>query len=193
MTDISATDFFRQVTAAAEPTFEHEEIDTGGSKRPTKIHLHAVDPDSGDRMGTLTYHVPRRKADKILIEHLGTEDDHRRKGVGSALMDEMQRRHPGTPIDHGDRTDAGKKWWAGYSDGKKVTRGRTMASADTPVPDNAKPYEHEHPWLPHDHFFEPTKPGLDPRLFDGDRMHPEVRQHLLSLINSLWAPRYGDS
>ncbi|MGW9067846.1 GNAT family N-acetyltransferase [Streptomyces yangpuensis] len=111
--------------------FEHEEVDTGGSKRPTKIHLHALDPDTGDRMGTLTYHVPRRKADKILIEHLGTEDDHRRKGVGSALMDEMQRRHPGTPIDHGDRTDAGKAWWNGYTDGKKVTRGRTMASFDS--------------------------------------------------------------
>ncbi|MFJ4902799.1 hypothetical protein [Streptomyces sp. NPDC088727] len=299
MTDISATSFFRQITAAVEPDFEHEEIDTGGTKRPTKIHLRAVDPDSGDRMGTLTYHVPRRKADKILIEHLGTEDGHRRKGVGSALMDEMQRRHPGTPIDHGDRTDAGKKWWEGYSDGKKVTRGRTMAlattasterpewadgdftaktghtyhtvtepkavtmrtpegrmagyvnwgddgvignmnvreqhqrrgiatellrrareqrpdlqhsdrlshdaqawlkgigertaAAETPVPNNAKPYEHEHPWLPRDHFFEPTKPGLDKRLFDGDRMHPEVRQYLLSLLNSFWAPKYGDS
>lgn len=349
MTDISATDFFRQAAATAEPDFEHEEIDTGGSKRPTKINLHALDPDTGDRMGTLTYHVPARKADKILIEHLGTEDAHRRKGVGSALMDEMQRRHPGTPIDHGDRTDAGKGWWKGYTDGKKVTRGRTIASADAPdgdhhielhrglnlglasagdiehlhrdpagylakhhfnsqnagihwsanpyiahnfalaheededdetpythgvvlharvaphhvvphgtdewqryadeheiygpnhsedehtirsgaplhitgvtatsrhmyggedrettapwghhvtasvdtsVPDNAEPYEHEHPWLPRDHFFAPGKKDLDPRLFDGDRMHPAVRQHLLSLLNSFWAPKYGDS
>ncbi|MFE0490148.1 GNAT family N-acetyltransferase [Streptomyces griseoaurantiacus] len=130
MTDISATAFFRQ--AGEGPLggidFEHEEIDTGGSKRPTKIHLHAVDPDSGDRMGTLTYHVPRRKADKILVEHLGTEEDHRGKGVASALMDEMQTRHPGTPIDHGDRTDAGKGWWEKYTDGKTVRRGRTMAS-----------------------------------------------------------------
>lgn len=371
MTDISATSFFRLQAAepiepafepegdsahpglyreaAAVPDFEHEEIDTGGMKRPTKINLHALDPDTGDRMGTLTYHVPARKADKILIEHLGTEDAHRRKGVGSALMDEMQRRHPGTPIDHGDRTDAGKGWWKGYTDGKKVTRGRTIASADapdgdhhielhrglnlglasagdiehlhrdpagylakhhfnsqnagihwsanpyiahnfalaheededdetpythgvvlharvaphhvvphgtdewqryadeheiygpdhsedehtirsgaplhitgvtatsrhmyggedrettapwghhvtasadTPVPDNAEPYEHEHPWLPRDHFFAPTPKGLDERLFDGDRMRPEVRRHLLGLINSLWAPRYGDS
>ncbi|MEV7674983.1 GNAT family N-acetyltransferase [Streptomyces sp. NPDC088752] len=342
----SATDFFRR-HAAASPNFEHEEIDTGGTKRPTKIHLHALDPDTGDRMGTLTYHVPRRKADKILIEHLGTDDAHRRKGVGSALMDEMQRRHPGTPIDHGDRTDAGKAWWSGYTDGKKVTRGRTMAAltatatmrdgddipsgwlnphgrqirvrtvgqnnvelvprheveryasqettkehtkevgehiinsgemeplilhyhpksgeaylgegnhrlraaralqmdhvplrvnrnnyslpgpgvkvpqdhpahtagkhvpydikpsdiglglgqhrtaaADTPVPDNHDPYQHEHPWLPRDHFFAPGKKDLDPRLFDGDRMLPEVRQHLLSLLHGFWAPRYGDS
>lgn len=130
MTDISATSFFHQAGLAdgGGIDFEHEEVDTGGSKRPTKIHLHAVDPGSGDRMGTLTYHVPRRKADKILVEHLGTEDDHRGKGVASQLMDEMQRRHPGTPIDHGDRTDDGKAWWAKYTDGKKVTRGRTIAS-----------------------------------------------------------------
>ncbi|MET7363326.1 GNAT family N-acetyltransferase [Streptomyces sp. NPDC005562] len=388
----SMTSFFRSA-AAAEPDFEHEEIDNGGSKRPTTIHLHALDPDTRDRMGTLTYHVPRRKADKILIKHLGTDDAHRRKGVGSALMDEMQRRHPGTPIDHGDRTGAGKAWWKGYTDGKTVSRGRTMASiaarelgvygppdrwyhasphdleedgfeeghikagadqeygkhwnshlgihltshhataqdlaanthgtvhhvswdaqnpkhyrsehnltheahswaaahpnfsrdmphaddpeygateneetalrahpriaelaqgfrdhlksqghdgitygnehegpqghvsaiafsphdaqidgahswdddemcehlnalparqasVDTPVPDNHKPYEHKHPWLPRDHFFAPSENDLDPRLFDGDRMRPEVRQHLLSLLHGFWAPRYGDS
>jgi GNAT superfamily N-acetyltransferase len=132
MTDISAISFFRQGSLADDSgiDFEHEEIDTGGTKRPTKIHLHAVDPNSGDRMGTLTYHVPRRKADKILVEHLGTEEAHQGKGVASALMDEMQRRHPATPIDHGDRTDAGKGWWNKYTDGKTVRRGRTMASAD---------------------------------------------------------------
>ncbi|MDQ1041465.1 GNAT superfamily N-acetyltransferase [Streptomyces sp. V3I8] len=406
MTDISATSFFRQAAETVSPDFEHEESDTGGSKRPTKIHLHALDPDSGDRMGTLTYHVPRRKADKILIEHVGTDQAHRGKGVASALMDEMQRRHPATPIDHGDRTDAGKGWWKSYTNGKSVSRGRTMAAATkpcpccsgtgehntgfecfhcdggltvpadspddatcdgrlpdgghgktaatswdvpdhvsssihrgltlaltpedhahvhdrsistskrslhvlrlatergglgrhwstdpdmashfshtgasdlanhperphllsvtlhahppkpehierdpeelgrmgvqghvvekevpltrdapvrvhgvdwqdtrdfdqshrfsageghkgvlrqafiTPVPDNDQPYEHEHGWLPRDHFFEPTKPGLDPRLFDGDRMRPEVRQHLLSLLHGFWAPKYGDS
>ncbi|THA72470.1 N-acetyltransferase [Streptomyces sp. A0642] len=449
MTDISATDFFRRqagatAAQAAEPSFEHEEIDTGGTKRPTKIHLHAHDPATGDRMGTLTYHVPRRKADKILVEELATKETHQRKGVGSALMDEMQRRHPGTPIDHGDRTPAGKAWWNGYTRDKKVTRGRTMASASkpcpccggtgehgigsecyhcdggrtvppdspddatcdgtlpdgghsrtalirtaelgvygppdrwyhssphnleetgfeeghtkagadqeygkhwnshlgihltshhltaielaegvygtvhhvswsaqnpkhytsehdltheahdwaathpsfkqdmpqvndpymgetetketalrqhpridqvahgfrdhlkaqghdgitygnehegprghvsaiafspheasidgahtwddddddhlnhlparqattTPVPDNTQPYQHHHDWLPRDHFFAPGKKGLDPRLFDGDRMHPAVRQHLLGMLQGFWSPKYGDS
>ncbi|MFD7835539.1 GNAT family N-acetyltransferase [Streptomyces sp. NPDC059761] len=315
--------------------------------------LHAIHPETGDRMGTLTYKVPRRKADKIHIDRLETHEDHQRKGVGSALMDELQRRHPGTPIDHGDRTDAGKAWWNGYTDGKKVTRGRTMAARtagmtwdvpdevtstihrgltlalspedhahvhdrtiparkraahvvnlasarggigrhwstdedmahhfshtgavdllhhphllsvtlhahppqpehierdpaelqrmgvqghiaekeipltkdapvriggvswqdtrdssqnhrfvapgargiirqafETPVPDNTAPYEHHHDWLPHDHFFAPGKPDLDDRLFEGDHMHPEVRQHLLGLLNGFWAPRYGDS
>jgi hypothetical protein len=68
------------------------------------------------------------------------------------------------------------------------------ATADTPVPDNTQPYQHEHDWLPHGHFFGPGKKGLDPRLFDeNDRMHPIVRQYLLSLLNSFWTPKYGDS
>ncbi|MFH8483155.1 hypothetical protein [Streptomyces sp. NPDC018055] len=65
--------------------------------------------------------------------------------------------------------------------------------SDTPVPNNTQPYQHEHDWLPHGHFFAPGKKDLDPRLFDGDRMHPEIRQHLLSLLNSFWAPKYGDT
>ncbi|WP_428957833.1 GNAT family N-acetyltransferase [Streptomyces sp. cg35] len=235
----SATSFFRQA-ATAGPDFEHEETDTGGTKWPTKVVLRALHPETGEQMGFLNYNVPRRKADKITVQRLETHPDHQRKGVGSALMDEMQRRHPGTPIDHGDRTPAGKAWWNGYSDGKKVTRGRTMASAaekpcpccsgtgehdtgaecyhcdggrtvpadspdvaacdggrtaaaDTPVPDNAEPYEHEHDWLPRQHFFAPGKTGLDPRLFDGDKIRPDVRRYLLGLLNSFWAPRYGDS
>ncbi|MGW7100334.1 GNAT family N-acetyltransferase [Streptomyces sp. NPDC054838] len=111
--------------------FEHDESETGGSKWPTQMALHAVHPETGERMGTLTYKVPRRKADKIHIDRLETDENHRRRGVGSALMDEMQRRHPATPIDHGDRTDAGKAWWDGYTDGKKVTRGRTIATRTT--------------------------------------------------------------
>jgi GNAT superfamily N-acetyltransferase len=131
---ISATSFFRQAGPADDGgiDFEHKETDTGGSKWPTKIHLKALHPETGEQMGFLEYNVPRRKADKITVQRLETHPDHQRKGVGSALMDEMQRRHPGTPIDHGDRTPDGKAWWAKYSDGKKVTRGRTMATV-TPI------------------------------------------------------------
>lgn len=132
MTSYSATDFFRTAARApdgpVEPRFEHEEVDTGADKRPTKVHLHAVHPETGDRMGTLTYYVPRRKADKIFVDHLGANDAYRRQGVGSALMDEMQRRHPGIPIDHGERTPTGKAWWKGYTDGKRVRKGRTIAA-----------------------------------------------------------------
>lgn len=64
----------------------------------------------------------------------------------------------------------------------------------TPVPDNHEQYQHEHDWLPRDHFFAPGEKGLDPRLFDeNERMHPIVRQYLLSLLNAFWVPKYGDS
>lgn len=107
--------------------FEHEEHETGGSKRPTKVVLKAMHPEHG-QIGHLTYHVPRRKADKIYVDRLEVDKQHQGNGYASQLMDEMQRRHPGTPIDHGDRTDDGKGWWAGYTKDKKVTKGRTMAS-----------------------------------------------------------------
>jgi GNAT superfamily N-acetyltransferase len=134
MTDISATSFFRQSGLADDGgiDFEHEETNTGGSKWPTKVVLKALHPETGEQMGFLNYNVPRRKADRITVQRLETHEDHRGKGVGSALMDEMQRRHPGTPIDHGDRTPDGNAWWNKYSDGKKVTRGRTMATV-TPI------------------------------------------------------------
>jgi GNAT superfamily N-acetyltransferase len=119
----------RQATLA--PDFEHEETDTGSSIWPTRVKLKALHPETGEEMGFLDYQVPRRKNNKITVHELKTHEDHRRKGVGSALMDEMQRRHPGTPIDHGDRTPDGKAWWKGYADGKRVQRGRTMATLTT--------------------------------------------------------------
>lgn len=144
MTDISATAFFR--SAGQDIRFEHEEQDTGGTKWPTKVTLHALHPETGERMGFLEYRVPRRKADKIAINRLETHEGHQRKGVGSALMDEMQRRHPGTPIDHGDRTADGAAWWKGYTDGKSVSRGRTMAKVTFPGSDSGyeRPQGYDH-------------------------------------------------
>lgn len=107
--------------------FDHDEIDTGGTKRPTKVVLKGLHPEHG-QVGHLTYHVPRRKADKIYVDRLEIDPEHQGNGYASQLMDEMQRRHPGTPIDHGDRTPDGKGWWAGYIKDKRVTKGRTMAS-----------------------------------------------------------------
>jgi GNAT superfamily N-acetyltransferase len=127
MTDISATGFFRQA-AADGIGFDHEETDTGSSIWPTRVKLKALHPETGEEMGFLDYQVPRIKSKKITVHELKTHEDYQRQGVGSALMDEMQRRHPGTPIDHGDRTPEGKAWWKGYTDGKRVQRGRTMAS-----------------------------------------------------------------
>lgn len=120
--------FANRRTAGIQPVFQAEETDTGGTKRPTRVKLRAMHPDTGEEMGFLDYHVPRRKADKIFVEELKTHENHQRQGIGSMLMDEMQNRHPGTPIDHGDRTPAGAAWWNKYTDGKRVTRGRTIAS-----------------------------------------------------------------
>jgi GNAT superfamily N-acetyltransferase len=104
-------------------TFQHEERQSGGSKWPTEHFLHAIHP-GGEHMGQLRYLTsPRSKS--ILIHSLDVHPGSRRQGVGSALMDEMQNRHPDASIDHGDRTDDGKSWWSGYAEGKPVRRGRT--------------------------------------------------------------------
>lgn len=46
------------------------------------------------------------------VRVLHVEDDRRRMGVGSALMDALAQKHP--VIDHGERTPDGQKWWAAY-------------------------------------------------------------------------------
>jgi GNAT superfamily N-acetyltransferase len=138
-------------------TYDHEEQETGGSKRPMKITLRARHPEDGE-VGTLKYLVPRRKADGILIDRLEVDGQHRGKGYGSALMDELQRRHPKTPIDHGDRTDDGKAWWAGYTRDKKVTKGRTIATVRT-----ASGWTSEHFNLEGKHWRGFGGPSEDPR------------------------------
>lgn len=109
--------------------FEHQERQTGGSKWPTIHTLRAYRATSDDHVGELSYYThPRRKT--LLIDGLHVASDHQRQGIGSALMDELQRRHSDHAINHGDRTYDGKKWWAGYSEGKPVNRGRTAVHID---------------------------------------------------------------
>jgi 2'-5' RNA ligase len=56
----------------------------------------------------------------------------------------------------------------------------------------AAEYVHEHEWLPEARIFSPTKPGEDPRLFDGDHLKPEVRSFLLEEIGQDWDSLYAD-
>lgn len=42
-------------------------------------------------------------------------------------------------------------------------------------------------WLPHDRFFGPGKPDLDPRLFDGEHLKSAWREALLGLVNRAFA------
>lgn len=46
--------------------------------------------------------------------------------------------------------------------------------------------------LPAQRLFGPTY-GLDHRLFDGERLKPEVRAHILRTLGSFWSTRYGSS
>jgi hypothetical protein len=110
-----------------QPNFAADTADYGGSTFDDKVKLHALHPETGEHMGTLTYLVPFKKSQKVRVEGLDTVVEHRGKGVASALMDEMQRRHPHA-IDHGERTPAGKAWWSKYTQDKSVTKGRTIAS-----------------------------------------------------------------
>jgi 8-oxo-dGTP pyrophosphatase MutT (NUDIX family)/GNAT superfamily N-acetyltransferase len=46
----------------------------------------------------------------LQIESLDTTLGHERRGVATALMRELERRHPGVPINHGPRTADGVAW-----------------------------------------------------------------------------------
>jgi len=105
-------------------SFTHDDMETGGSKHPIRTHLRAHTPEDG-QVGALIYYPPRRRNGVVTIHNLHVEPDQRRRGIGSALMDEVQRRHPDSTLDHGDRTANGEDWWEGYTDGKTVRRGRT--------------------------------------------------------------------
>lgn len=114
--------------ASMDLDFHHEEQENGGSKWPDSHTIHGVHPETGERVGFLKYRTPRRSADKIKIDRLEVDPQHKGNGYAGQLMDHLQERHPRTPIDHGDRTDEGKAWWASYTRGKSVSRGRTAGS-----------------------------------------------------------------
>ena len=106
-------------------SFEADETESGKSKHPYAVTLRALHPEYGE-VGTLKYWRGSRSNSPILINHLDVPEEHRGNGYAGALMDELQRRHPKSSIDHGDRTDAGKAWWTSYTRGKTVRRGRTI-------------------------------------------------------------------
>jgi ribosomal protein S18 acetylase RimI-like enzyme len=97
---------------ASACTFTETEIDTGGSKWPVKMTLHAH--VGGTEVGTLRVLLSKTRR-KAYVDLLEVKPDYRRQGHATALMDEFVRRYPDTRIDHGDRTDDGKAWWKAYS------------------------------------------------------------------------------
>jgi GNAT superfamily N-acetyltransferase len=117
---------FARKTAAtrADFQFEHEDTDIRGIKHGYKNHLRAIHPETGEHAGTLTYFAPTRKGAPVIVDDLTTSHP----GAGSALMDEVESRHPGSRIQHGvdkpmskgkphyDHSDYGKAtdWSAHY-------------------------------------------------------------------------------
>lgn len=85
---------------SAQYDFSHEETDTGGMKYPRKVTLRAHHPETGEQHGELSYYPPKRRGAPVTVaaQGFGTLDRERRRGAGSALLDEMERRHPGSRV-----------------------------------------------------------------------------------------------
>jgi hypothetical protein len=73
-------------------TFSHEETQTGGMKHPRQVDLHAHHPDSAEPVGTLRYFPPKRRGGVMDVDNITTHHP----GAGSALLNEMETRHPGS-------------------------------------------------------------------------------------------------
>lgn len=95
---------------------------------PNSTHntLTAIHPKHGPVGSIQYYSLP----DRLDIQGISVPREHRGNGYAGHLMDELQKRNPGIPINHGERTEAGQDWWDSYSFGKDVQNGRTMASTN---------------------------------------------------------------
>jgi hypothetical protein len=76
--------------------FNHDEQDTGGMKFPTKHTLRVTDTDTRQSGGSVEYFPPKRKGGPVHVNKLST--DMAVGGAGSALMNEIENRHPGSPV-----------------------------------------------------------------------------------------------
>lgn len=82
-----------EVTAASEPDqfhFQHEEINTGGTKFPRRVDISAHHPDTGEEAGRARYYPPKRKGGPLSIEEVRGHAP----GAASALLNEIESRHP---------------------------------------------------------------------------------------------------
>lgn len=68
--------------------------------------LRAHHPEHG-MVGALYYD---EKPNYLQIGRLRTNDEHKRRGVATQMMRELESRYPGKPIQHGMRTDDGHAW-----------------------------------------------------------------------------------
>jgi 2'-5' RNA ligase len=53
-------------------------------------------------------------------------------------------------------------------------------------------YTQNHTWLPQGRYWGPNSAQNDQRIFEGDKLRPEVREDILSRINHVFRPRYKE-
>jgi GNAT superfamily N-acetyltransferase len=81
-------------------------------------------------IGSLDF-FPHENPVRVHLIHV--DEAHRGKGYARAMADEVQRRYPDVPVDHGYKTEMGQGFWDAYSKGKPedlVQKGRTAAASD---------------------------------------------------------------
>jgi 8-oxo-dGTP pyrophosphatase MutT (NUDIX family) len=81
---------------ARQFALELHEQQTGGTKFPVKHTLRATDPETRQSGGQVDYFPPKRKGAPVHIDSLSPSLD--TPGSGSAMMNEIQNRHPDSPI-----------------------------------------------------------------------------------------------
>jgi len=184
-------------------TVRHEPRDTDqrGWHGTTMIGHH-----QGRQVTEAYFHV-HPHGDAIDIHSIITHDGHEGHGYASALMDDLYATYPHAVINHGARTDNGTNWWQSYEDPAPDRNTHNMPASeyeehfdpqeienDKKTNQNSETYLNTlhhtaggQPWLPHDRYFGPGHPDLDPRLFDGTQLKPAWRRALLGLVNRAFA------
>lgn len=80
-----------------------------GVAREITAHLGA------DQIGSVQYnHTPG----SVRIRYIEVSPEHRRKGIGTALLRELERRHSGVNIETGGYTDDGEPFMSAFFRGK---------------------------------------------------------------------------
>ena len=107
--------------------FESERAVAGSADRVMFAHH----PDHGV-VGYIRYaraHVPTYMGrDHIAVDMMDVSHDHWRRGIASAMQDNLADKYPGQPIRHGSRTDPGAAWAAGYFNDGEPGNGRRNGS-----------------------------------------------------------------